>query len=107
MSLFGRETRAEHDRAERLGRWAHSQTPFALSSGLFGIISVLDAFTILIGIPAGTAAIVLGLIGLRDVARRRGVLGRRLCYAGIVLGAAGIGLSFIVWIVVYPMIDRT
>ena len=107
MSLFGRETRAEQDRAERFGRWARARTPFAIFSGLFGILAVLDAFTILIGLTAGAAAIVLGVIGLRDLERRQSLLGRRLCYTGIVLGAAGISLSIIIWTVVYPMIDRT
>ena len=93
MSLFGRETRAEHDRAERIGLWVRARTPFALFSGLFGIVSVLDAVTILIGLAAGAAAVVLGMLGLRDVARRRGLRGRRLCYAGMALGFVGIGLS--------------
>ncbi len=107
MSIFGRETRAEHDRAERIGRWVRARTPFAIFSGLFGVVSVLDAVTILIGLTAGTAAIVLGVLGLRDVTRRHGFLGTRLCYTGMVLGAAGIGLSVVVWLVVVPMIDRS
>ena len=69
-------------------------------------MSVLDAFTLVIGLSAGVAAIILGVLGLQDLKKHPDRLGRRLCYAGIALGLAGITLSVIMWTVIYPMIAK-
>ena len=104
MALFGRETHADRDRADRVRKWVQARTPYAMFSGLLGIVSVLDAFTLVIGLTAGAVAILLALMGLRDLKQRTSLLGQRLCYAGMCLGATGMGLSLVFWTVVYPMI---
>lgn len=106
MTFFGRETHADRDRADRVRKWVHARSPYAIFSGLFGIVSVLDAFTLVIGLMAGALAILLALMGLRDLGHRSSLLGRRLCYVGMCLGATGMSLSLILWIIVYPMITN-
>ncbi|MDP6059498.1 MAG: hypothetical protein QGH33_11430, partial [Pirellulaceae bacterium] len=80
MALFGRETHSDRDRADRVRKWVQARTPYAIFSGLLGIVSVLDAFTLVIGLTAGAVAIVLALMGLRDLEKRTSLLGRQLCY---------------------------
>ena len=106
MALFGRESDADRERATRIREWVHARTPFSLFSVLFGVLSVVDAFTLLIGFAAGVAAIVFAGLGLRDLARRSTLLGRRLCALGIMLGCTGVMLSILMWKIVYPMIGK-
>ncbi len=106
MALFGRESDADRQRAERVRSWIRARTPFSLFSCLFGIVSVLDAFTLVIGLSAGVVAIVLAVLGLRDLREQPDLRGRRLCYAGIALGLAGVAMSVIMWTVIYPMIAK-
>ena len=104
MALFGRESQTGRHRADRIQQWVQQRTPFALFSNLFGILSVLDAFTLVLGLSAGIGAIAMAILGLRDQRRHRGLLGKRLCYLGITLGAVGIAISVLMWTMVYPMI---
>ena len=107
MAFLGRETDADRVRAERFRQWIHARSPYALASMLFGVVAVLDAFTLVLGVAAGLAAVVVGVLGLRDLAERRHLLGARLCAAGIVFGVLGIGLSIVMWAVVYPSLAGT
>ena len=93
MALFGRESTADRDRVERVRLWAQARSPLALFSLMFGLLSVLDFFTMVLGVPLALAAILLGALGLRDLRLRPDRLGRRLCIAGIVLGCAGLMLG--------------
>lgn len=105
MALFGRETRANVERAERYRVWAQARTPYALFGMLFGIISVLDSFTLVLGVPAGLLAVMLGWLARRDLQRNPEKLGHRLALGAIVLGCMGIGLAWLMWAVVYPMVE--
>ena len=101
MAFFGRESDADRDRAERIRHWAQSRSPYALASILFGIIAVLDAFTLVIGVAAGIMAVVLAGLGVADLNKQPHLIGRSLCKAGIVLGTIGILTSFGLWWFVY------
>ena len=92
MALFGRESQREAQRARRVGEWVRARTPYALPAMLFGIVSVVDAF-LLLGLIFGPAAIVLGVLGRRDLGVRTHLLGRGLCNAAIILGMFGLALS--------------
>ena len=97
MAMFGRETEADRKRAERVRHWARARSPFALASMLFGIVALLDACTLVIGLGAGVLALVLGAMGLVDLSKRPHLLGRRLCQTGMILGALGVMASGAVW----------
>jgi hypothetical protein len=106
MSFFGRQSQTDLDRGERFRAWVGARTPFALLSFLFGIVAVLDAFTLILGVAAGVAALALGGLGLRDLKRRGHLSGHRFCAAGMILGLCGILLSMVMWTVVYPALGR-
>ena len=72
--------------------WVQARSPYALASLLFGVLAMVDFCTPLAWVM-GPAAIVLGVLGLRDLGRRSDLVGKRLCVAGIVCGAAGLTLS--------------
>jgi hypothetical protein len=101
MAFLGRETDADRVRAERFRQWIHARSPYALASMLFGIVAVLDAFTLVIGIIAGIFAVALAGFGIIDLRRRPQLLGQRLCNTGIILGTVGILASLILWRFVY------
>ncbi|MCE9592160.1 MAG: DUF4190 domain-containing protein [Planctomycetes bacterium] len=89
MALFGRESRADQERAERVRLWAQKRSPFALYSSMLGVIAVVDFFTP-IGFIVGIAAVVLGIRGLKQIQREPALLGRRLAVVGITLGSLGV-----------------
>lgn len=93
MAIFGRESAADRARVERVRLFVQSRSPWALLSAMAGLLSVLDFFTLVLGLPLAIGAIVLGLAGLGDLKRRPGLGGRGLCIAGIVLGGLGLLLG--------------
>ncbi len=107
MALFGRESRADTQRATRFKKWIEVRCPLALASVLLGIVSVVDAFTLVVGAMAGVAAITTGVLGKRQIDKQPHWLGLRLCMAGMVLGGVGILCSLVMWLVVYPMLAES
>lgn len=97
MAMFGRETEADRDRAERIRDWAQARSPFALASMLFGLVALLDAFTLVIGLGAGVLALAMGAMGLVDLGKRPHLLGGRLCKTGMMLGGLGLMASGAIW----------
>lgn len=93
MALFGRESLAGKARADRFHQWAQQRSGYALFSCLVGVVAVLDFFTVVIGFGLGIVAVVLGVMGLKDISVRQGIVGRDFCKAGIVLGSLAILLS--------------
>ncbi len=93
MALFGRESAADEQRAERVRLWVQQRTGYSMASLLFGIIAVIDAWTMVIGFIAGLVAIGLGVMGLRDLRDKPHKCGRRLCKTAMALGVVGISLS--------------
>ncbi len=97
MAFLGRESAADTARAERYRAWARARSPYALFAVLFGTVSVIDSITMVIGLACGIVALVLGVLGLRDLERNPTRLGHRLCVTAMGLGMLGIGLSGLVW----------
>ena len=93
MAFLGRETRAEQERVDRFQAWFRARPVVAVLSPLLGLLSIVDFFTIVLGGPAGVAAIVMGVVGLKHLRQSPGQPGARLCVAGIVMGAIGIVLT--------------
>lgn len=102
MAFLGRDSQTDLRRIERLKVWLALRTSYAPISVAAGIISIVDCWTLILGIAAGVAAMGLGYRGLRDVKEQPQLLGRRLCLTGILLGAIGLVLSFAMWMWVYP-----
>jgi len=98
MALFGRETSIESRRAERVGRWARQRHPYSLAAVLFGILAIVDSWTMVIGLVAGVAAITFGTLGLRALAHQPRLRGRRLSKVGIGMGALGIAMSLAIYL---------
>jgi hypothetical protein len=104
MAFLGRESEADLRRAERFRAWFQTRTPYALPSAALGALAMLEAFTL---VPIfGLAAIGLGIAGLRDLARRPNLSGRRMCFAGIGLGVAGLALH-VTWSLIYPALAHS
>ena len=78
-----------------------ARTPFALYSCMFGILAVLDFFTLVLGIGFGVGAIICAYLGLSDLQVHAQRMGGRLCVVGMVLGMLGILLSLGMWWWVY------
>lgn len=106
MALFGRETVADQQRAERIKAWIAARSPMSLCSVFFGVLSIVDAVTLVIGLLAGVAAVILALKGLLDIRRRPALLGRRLSFTGLALGTLGIMLTLLMATVVYPALEN-
>lgn len=104
MAIFGRESSASQQRAERFGQWIATRSPYALISMLLAILSLVDLLVVFLSLLLGVAAIVTGFLGLADLKKRPHLMGRRLCGLGIVLGATGATVSIVLWLFVYPLL---
>ena len=93
MALFGRESEAHMQRIERFKTWLDSRSKPALLSLCAGAFSVIEFWTMVLGLLAGIAAIALGIAGHRELHRSTTLDGRRLATGGIALGLLGIALS--------------
>ena len=103
-TIFGRESPASQQRAERFRQWVAVRSFYAPISVLLGILSLVDLVVVVLGLMLGIAAVVTGLLGLADINRRPHLLGGRLCGLSIVLGATGVTLSVVLWQFVYPLL---
>lgn len=91
--MFGRESAGSRARAERFQAWRRARSGYAVVSVLIGLLSLIDAVMI---VPA-VAAIVTGVLGLRDLRARPELKGRRLCIVGIVCGVISLMLAAVLY----------
>jgi hypothetical protein len=91
--MFGRESAGSRVRAERFQAWRRARSGYAVISGLIGLLSLIDAVMV---VP-GVAAIVTGVLGLRDLRAHPELKGRRLCIAGIVCGVISLVLAAVLY----------
>lgn len=98
MAFLGRDSQADLQRVERFKAWTSARTPYAIISAAAGLLSIVDFWTMVLGVIAGIAAIALGFRGLRDLREKPRLLGYRLCITGIVLGSIGLVLSLAMWV---------
>ncbi|MCK4871916.1 MAG: DUF4190 domain-containing protein [Phycisphaerales bacterium] len=91
--MFGRESEQHRQRADRFRAWCHARSGLALASAFLGFISLPDCVIVVPGI----AAIVTGILGLRDLKRRPHLTGARLCYFGIVCGSFSLLFAAVVY----------
>ncbi len=106
MGLFGRESKADTARADAFKAWISARSGHALVSTAMGVVAILDAFTLILGVLAGIAAIILGFKGLETLERKPELMGKRFCYAGMALGGLGICFSLLMWLVIYPWLSQ-
>ena len=89
--LLGRDSPGKDRRIEWAREWAHSTSPYAIAAGVLGIFAPIDG---LLFFPLALAALVLGVLGLRDIRKHpERPRGRVLCFIGIVGGAIGFSLA--------------
>ncbi len=84
--MIGRERQDRQGWGERFGAWCRERSGYALASGFLGLLSLPDAVLIL----PGAAAIVTGVLGLRQLRERPDLRGRRLCWLGIICGTVSL-----------------
>lgn len=102
MALFGKESSKDVARADAFKAWITARPGEAIISMGAGAMAMLDAFTVVIGVFAGIAAIIMGRRGLKRIEQSPELLGKRLCKTGMVLGSLGIATSLVLYFVVYP-----
>ena len=98
MALFGRPTEREEAKAAAYREWLLRRNPLAIASTVLGVFSLTHLGALWVD---GIAAIVLGVLALRQLSRVNGTTvapeGRGLAWLGI--GAAS--LSICIAIVLY------
>jgi len=93
MAFLGQQSRHEQQRIERFNTWFRARPVVAVLSPLLGLLAIVDFFTIVIGGAAGAAAIVTGVMGIRQLRNAPGQPGLTLCVAGIITGIVGLALT--------------
>ena len=91
--------KAEEVKAEVVGS-EERPGPMAIVALICGILSMLCCYVPLFGFILSVAAIVLGIIEVKKIGKGESSLkGKGMCIAGIILGAAGIVLGIVSWII--------
>jgi hypothetical protein len=106
MGLFGKESSRDAARADAFKTWISARPGQAIICLCGGVVAVLDAFTLVIGIAAGLLAIVAGWQGLKRIKDQPQLLGKRMCITGMILGSLGIMLSLVLGLIVYPSLSN-
>ncbi len=98
MALFGRPTAREEAKAAAYREWLLRRNPCAIASTVLGTFSLTHFGTLWID---GLAAIVLGVIALRQLARpldgRIADKGRGLAWLGIITAAASMCIAIVLY----------
>jgi hypothetical protein len=93
MAFLGRQSHREQQRIERFNAWFRARPIVAVLSPLLGLLAIVDFFTIVLGGAAGIAAIVTGVMGLKQLRAAPDRPGRPLCITGIIMGVVGLILT--------------
>jgi len=72
----------------------------AITSLVFGILSIILGWVPLLGWATWIIAIVLGLVALNNIKKNRNLSGRRLAIAGLILGIIAFVLYFLSLIII-------
>ncbi len=88
--MFGKDLPGKERRVEWARNWVHSRSGYAIAAGMLGIMAPVDGIIFFI-LPL--AAIIVGVLGLRDIKQHPHLLGKRLCYLGFAGGVIGLTIS--------------
>ena len=102
MGFLGKESSKDVARADAFKAWISARPGEAIISMGAGAMAMLDAFTVVIGVLAGMAAIIIGRRGLKRIEQSPELLGKRLCKTGMILGSLGIVTSLVLYFIIYP-----
>lgn len=91
--MFGRDTPGKEARATAVREWAEKRSPYALAAGVLGATALIDAIFVL----PGVAAIVMGIVGHGHIRRHPHLLGKRLCWLGVLGGCVGLTLATVLY----------
>ena len=98
MALFGRPTQEDDAKAAAYRAWLLRRNPYAIASTVLGVFSLTHLGALWID---GVAAVVLGVVALRQLNRRPGdavaTEGRGLAWLGIVSAALSIGIAIVLY----------
>ncbi len=101
MALFGRPTQHDEAKAAAYRAWLLRRNPLAIASTVLGVFSLTHLGALWID---GIAAIVLGVIALRQLARPArddedavATEGRGLAWLGIISAALSIGIAIVLY----------
>ena len=97
MALFGRPTEQDEAKAAAYRDWLLRRNPYAIASTVLGVFSLTHLGALWVD---GIAAIVLGVVALRQLSRpdNAGATdGRGLAWLGIVTAALSIGIAIILY----------
>jgi len=87
MALFGRPSERDEQKAQAYARWMQRRNPFAITSMVLGVFSLIELGVLFLGVPG----IILGIVALRQLARvdpndpNAKPRGHRLAWGGITL----------------------
>ena len=88
--FLGRDTPGKEERVRLAKEWVRARSPYTLTAGLLGIMAPIDG---LIFFPLSILAIIIGILGLREIKHNPAQLGKKLCYLGIIGGTVGLMLA--------------
>ena len=104
MALFGRPTQQDEAKAAAYRAWLLRRNPYAIASTVLGVFSLTHLGALWVD---GIAAIVLGVIALRQLARPNdghgggggggATEGRGLAWVGILSAALSIGIAVVLY----------
>lgn len=86
IMLLGRDTPGKKQRAEWAREFFATRSNYAIVAGLLGVFAPVDGAIFPL---FSLAAITLGIIGLTHIKRQPELLGKRLCFLGMVGGVIG------------------
>ena len=97
MALFGRPTERDEAKAAAYREWLLRRNPYAIASTVLGVFSLTHLGALWVD---GIAAIVLGVIALRQLSRPDGATapeGRGLAWLGIISAALSICIAIVLY----------
>lgn len=97
MALFGRPSEQDEARAAAYRDWLLRRNPYAIASTVLGVFSLTHLGALWVD---GFAAIVLGVIALRQLSRGDGAgptEGRGLAWLGMVTAALSICIAIVLY----------
>lgn len=106
MGFLGRESQRDAEKKEQWKQWITARPPLAIFALAAALLSLIDSPIMVLSLPAGVAAIVMSIIGLRRFGQDPHKVGRGSYKVAIVVAVLGMTSAILMWQFMWPALAR-
>lgn len=105
MAFLGRESQRDIANKDRWKRWITARPPLAIFALCAALLCLIDSPIMVLSLPAGVAAIVMAIVGLKRFDNDPHDVGRGTYQAAIIIALIGMIAAILMWLYLWPWLQ--